>query len=267
MFIRTHHLTVQSFAAAVMFALTVIAMPSICSAEQVLAGWYDFGTGNAQFESGAGKAADVTATGVDGTIVGGDGNREAWSSTDGFFGDSSFDTGALDTAADDSSPSANGAMAIRTLGGDSMLNLTITHSGPGQIILSKLLFDYEGLTGGGGPTSTDTITLTYLGGDLSDADGTTIGSLTNIAAGGSSFSDYEDFGFDLASVLTDLDLAPGETATFQFEAKDTNNTGSAGVPVALDNFAVTGTPIPTPAALPAGLALMGLTIMRRRRRA
>ncbi|QNN23597.1 hypothetical protein HED60_15365 [Planctomycetales bacterium ZRK34] len=256
----------QSNVVTLVAAAVLLVLPSISSAADLLVGWYEFGTANGEYESGAGKSADVGAAGLSGTVVGGDGNRSAWSSTDGFFGGSAFATGAGDTASDAGTPTANGAMTVRTLGGDQILSVTVTNStSDSYVYLDTILFDLTNLNRGDVP---DTLTLRYASGDLNDADNTFIQSATNLAASGTAtgntFSDWTDFGWSLAS-LTDLRLSVGESATFQFIASDAINTGA---PLGLDNIALTGTVslVPTPAALPAGLMLMALGAVRRRRK-
>ena len=192
-------------------AATLACLPTAGSASEVVAGWYEFGDTSSDYQNGAGKAPDLTIFGVSGSIVGGDGSRQ-WSSTDGFFGDSTFATGAGDTASG-SSPTENGAMTIRTLndGGDddSTLNLTITNNAPGTYLqLDSLYFDTSNLDRSDTP---DTLELKYLSGDLSDPDGTSINSVTGLAKSGfdtstgNTFSDWRDFGWSLAP-LSDTQL-------------------------------------------------------------
>ncbi|VGO18840.1 hypothetical protein [Pontiella sulfatireligans] len=106
----------------------------------------------------------------------------------------------------------------------------------------------------GSSTAVKVSTLSYTAGDLTDA----FGDLGTDGAGGyQSFRGYE---FDLKTLLSDLTLAPSETATFTLTF--TGNTGSAYTQV--DNVAISGlvgdAPA-TPAVLQIGMGVgAGLSV-------
>jgi hypothetical protein len=230
-------------------------------AAEVLAGWYDFGPGNNHYETSP-KAADVTLPGVSATIIGGDGQRGAWSSTDGLFGDSTFSTLPGDTAP---GGTANGAFALRTLSGDPNVDLTITNNSPFDLALQGLLFDYTPQSRADSP---DTLSLVYLSGDLDVPGGTSIATQSGLASasGPGSFDDYLDFRWGFSG-LADRVLGAGESATFRFTV---SNAGSSGVAGGLDNLAFVGfqvVPEPSSIALAAfGLLTLLLVRLPRNRR-
>lgn len=97
--------------------------------------------------------------------------------------------------------------------------------------------------------------LTYLSGDLDDADGTVAVADEGLLAG------WNDYDLSLAS-LSDFVLDPGESATFSVTTSDK----IGGTWANLDNVAITGT-IPEPATVGLlGLGAIALMALRRLQR-
>lgn len=244
---------------AIVTLIACLALVPFQSAQASIlaAGWYDFGAGNNNFESltSTGKLPDITLAGVSGDVRGGDGSRGGWSSTDGFFGNSSISTGTGDTASA-ATPSANGAMASRTGNGGERVDIRISNNTGSDLPLLSLLLDVSSLNRTDTP---DVFTVLYKDGDLAVPDGTQISQVIGIASATvGDFADYLDYSFDLTS-LADYTLADGESATFRLVVSDADN---AGAPLAYDNIAFTTIPEPASIIL---VGLGGLAMAKRRR--
>lgn len=145
-----------------------------------------------------------------------------------------------------------------TNAGDNTLTMTITNNGTVDLLLNAIHWNVKKDFNNVGPNEQS---LTYISGDLADADATGTGNFT--LANGTNGHDVV-----LSSFLTDTTLAAGESATFRWThgaAQDpapiTGNTS-----LRMDNFAISGEVIPEPGSL-ALAGLGGLLIAARRRRA
>lgn len=118
------------------------------------------------------------------------------------------------------------------------MSLKLLNAGAQDLRLDSLHFDYT-WTFAAAPTN---VTVTLSGGQLDDANGTLITSYA-ATANISKYNDYTDIDVTLSSVLSDIVLANGQFATFQFTFGAASGTAASG----LDNIAVYGTVIPEPA--------------------
>jgi len=131
--------------------------------------------------------------------------------------------------------------------GSAILTLVVTNTNSVDLALETLHWRVKR---DGANAATD-VTITYLSGDLADTDG--VSGSQNLGAVGTRGFDY-----GLSTFLTDLTLAPTESATFTFAT-----TGNNGQRTRFDNFAISGT-IPEPSTALLG-ALGMLALLRRRR--
>jgi len=206
----------------------------------LIAGWYDFAEPGSETQGTTKVLADFTAPGVTATVVNSSNSFpaiDAWSSTDGAYG-SSLSTGAADTAGNGGA--ANGARGLRVADFDSWIDFAITNSSGGDLTLDSVMFDIGKLQSA--TTTPNRLTLSYLSGDLDDADNTPINTVSGLRPPGDfgfvgTFEDYVDFDWSL-SPLSDQSLASGESASFRFAVSEAD--GAANNAMAIDNVAFTG---------------------------
>lgn len=245
-----------------------VAVPAV-NGQIVIASW-DTWTTNVNSPSNLLNAdADFTATGVsafaggnvnpDFTGTGGGLGIALFGSTDGTFG--SLSSPAADTSAGNSNNRVNINPGNNN---NRRLDFSITNNTGGDLVLDTFYFDYN-------PTGNAATTLellhfkaSYNGGanttsELDDANNTVIGSLTTIV--GNSGGDMYDVAISLSSGLTDNVLANGETAAFRISLPNLGTFNAVGI----DNVAITAVPEPSTFAILAGLAALGLVMVRRRR--
>lgn len=132
------------------------------------------------------------------------------------------------------------------------------------LTLEDLIFDYEFISGGG----TNQVAAHPDSGivDVSILDAS-LSSLSTIQVGPLGTSDASsNSGTGIVADFADVALANGSDYTLRFTVSSNADSGNN---MAVDNFVlngaiVSGPSIPTPAALPAGLAMLGLVLARRR---
>jgi hypothetical protein len=180
--------------------------------QELLVGWHTF-------EAKPDNTPDDVLTGISGIIDGGDIVDTGSQSTDGFYGG----TGLAANSSTDSTLKVKGVAPPVTV--------QITNNTGNPISLGTFHADYS-LWFVNGPKD---ITLYYDSGDLTASDNTLINSVANLEVVGK-IGDYDDFDWDL-SVLNDVTLADGESATFRIEGTNYAKENTAG---ALDNIAITG---------------------------
>jgi len=191
---------------------------------------------------------DDAVTGVSATLSSSDAFvRDDWNSTDGTYG----------TEPIPGSPTTANTIAVRE---GYTVFLDITNNTGGDLVLNTLHFDYSRLF----ENSPQNVDVFYDSGDLDDSNNTQLLDVNNLAVLGTNTGNYNDFDIDLDSILSDVTLANSESATFRFIFTNANTTNAAG---GMDNVAIDVEPavvIPAPAALPAGLMMLGLVALRRR---
>lgn len=143
----------------------------------------------------------------------------------------------------DPSQASNGGPAVARENSYT-LTTVVTNTGSADVTLAGLHWRNKADAAG----AAESAIFTYASGDLADANGT---NDTIFLPGGINNIDY-----DLSDLLTDLTLAPGESATFTWAVAGTRWTR-------VDNWAFSGDVVPEPTSL-ALLALGGLMIARRR---
>ena len=193
----------------------------VMAEEELLAGWHDFSAGfRLYLLEGSAKVADQSSSGVEGRLWGGDGTRDTWGSNDGTYGPRELV----------GSRSSDGAMSLRT--DRPFLKFSITNNGAESLALGRVVFDFASVSN----RAPQNFRLLYDGGDLEVADGTPIEAWNSVLNGLGTVSNYEDVEVSLAS-LNDRNLAPGESATFNFVPDTaTNNVQAMGI----DNVAILG---------------------------
>jgi len=240
----TPRTTRHAMAAIAMLGLLLTA--SAADAATVLLGGFHGQNETAQ-QSPSISNVDVVLTSTTGDI------------TQGFSQISSllWGTQSLDAApTDDNSPAAHAIVQQGTVT-PFTLTLTITNNESSNLLLDSLHFIVKKDVNNQGPQN---FTVAYTAGDLGAAANTLIalpngitGFDVNIGAGGLG--------------LSDTTLSNGESATFTWTPGAPQDSGG-NTAIRIDNFAISGevlAAIPAPTALPAGLAVLGLVAMRRKR--
>ncbi|MDT8390832.1 MAG: PEP-CTERM sorting domain-containing protein [Lentisphaeria bacterium] len=228
-----------------LFAATLSLSVGFCLISTVnaaiLAKWDTYNDSNAT----GGYQADATLSGFTATITGPAFTTSgSYYSNDGTFGGT---VGGASTA---------NTRGIRVSAGFPTATFTLTNSTGTDYTINSLHFDYEVREAGTG------FTLVYTSGGLGPASTTiaTVPTVPFIGYNDGAF-DYTDYDYTLASFLTDIRLADGESAVFTF-----TTTGGSNSSKFIDNIAFQGTSIPEPTtAILAGLGLMGVCFRRRRR--
>ncbi len=243
----TRTFTLGITAAAVM-ALSLAAAPR-ADAAIVLVGWDNFAdaTGTV-YDADTQVLTGSISTTADANVVG------SHQSTDGTYG--TF-VGA--------STSTNAALRIQET---APLTFIITNNTGQPYSLEGFHFDYARSGPNNNNKGPSDFTLTYISGGLGP-DNTQIANVTGLARhitglNGMEISDYPDFDFNLASVLNDTQLDPGESATFVLTWAGADKTTNNGF---IDNIAITGTLIPEPGTLALLIAGSALMLSSRRRNA
>lgn len=132
------------------------------------------------------------------------------------------------------------------------VTVTITNNGGVDVVLDQVHFILKKDVNNQGPTAG---ALTYVTGDLTDADGADTGFAIPNGVNG--------FDIDLSGFLTDTTLGTGESATFRFSHGEPQDpTGNTALRI--DNLAISGEVVPEPASL-ALMGLGGMMVARRRR--
>jgi hypothetical protein len=188
---------------------------------------------------------------VSGIIFLAGGLDTARGSGDGWYGPDSTVAGGFSGA-------STAAGAYRTTEGGNRVEVQIQNKSGQDLELSTLIFDYYAIWA----TGPQQLEVSYQYGQLDDADGTLLTTLSTPGNSGNGTPDYADYSVNLQSFLTDYTLADGQNATFRFQGIDADNDGVNGL---VDNIAFTGTVIPEPATI--GLVCMvsgGLLFVRRR---
>lgn len=202
-------------------AACMITPTLVQASDEIVAGWNSIPGPRGSFKwSGTPLTAVSDLDLVTGSLWGGDGSRETWGSTDGTYGA----TKAV------GSTTINGAMSLRTDRPE--LYFSVQNNSPRSVSLTRIAFDFASVNN----SSPQNLQLYYHNGDLSNADSTPIASWTSILNGLGQTSDYEDVQVSLG-ILADQVLAPGQTATFRFNADTATNNVQA---MLLDNIAVLG---------------------------
>ncbi|MDF3127936.1 hypothetical protein P0Y35_01875 [Kiritimatiellaeota bacterium B1221] len=133
------------------------------------------------------------------------------------------------------------------------LYLTITNNSGSETSIDSLHFDFGPREGG---NSTDygfnAFTLRYLSGGLGP-DSTVIDTQTNLSyilvQSNNPLEDLLDFDYNLADDLSDVTLADGESAQFEFVFSGHAGSNGGNVSSVLDNIAIQGSAIPEPGSL------------------
>lgn len=189
--------------------------------ELVLAGWHDFSSAfQAHRFLNSAKQSVGDVRNVTGVLYGGDGARNTWGSTDGFYGPSEFEAGST----------PNGAMSIRV--DRNTVHFTLQNGGTRNIFLSQIVFDFASVSG----NSPRNMSVYYESGGLTDPNETLLARWEGIFNGLGTVSDYEDQELDLG-ILQDQVLSPGEQAVFRFQVDTANVNNQA---LGLDNIAILG---------------------------
>jgi hypothetical protein len=176
-------------------------------------------------------------------------------STDGTYG----------TTAIPGSPTTSNAAGVRIASdaNDSVTLKFVNNTGQ-PYNLETLHFDY----GRWFDNSPKDVTASAVFGDLTGGSGqdpnpTQLMSATGLATTGK-IGDHHDFDVDLTQ-LTESTLADGEQQNFELVVSNANGDFANG---SFDNIALSGSVVPTPSAMSAGLVLLGgMTLVGRRRRA
>ncbi len=200
--------------------------------QPLLIGWHS-PDGTAENTEANDASPDVVVDGVSGRLQGGRDSWNAFNSTDGTFG-----------SALDFSGGSTHAVRVRTTSGNEHLDLTITNNTGLPLPLSRLHFDF-----GGHDAGPLTCAVSYLSGDLADANGTLLDTVTR-PTGSTSVADYSDYDIDLASALSDTLLGNAASATFRLTFSNaTSATTASGIDnISLSRGSSTGTFIPLLAA-------------------
>jgi len=206
------------------FACLVLAFTPIDKAPAgvpegtILVGWHTPDSGNPVSDD----TPDDYFTGVTGLLSNGE-VREDGESTDGDYG-----------SGPDEGSTSNRAIGVRESSFGPAVLVQITNSTGGSLNLGTFHFDYSRWFN----NSPKDVALYYDSGDLTDLEDTLINSVSDLPVLGKA-ADYDDFDWSL-SVLSDVTLANGESATFRLEVSNYASNNTSG---AFDNIAITkGTP-------------------------
>lgn len=209
--------------------LAAIALLRAGSAEVVLAGWECF-------ENSSSQATTVNDANTSARII-----LSTFDNNDIQVKESSCDDGTFGTVSGARSISANdNAIEIAGTSGGLTLTINITNNNTYDMLLEGLHFD----TWAEFLKSARRITI-QTGGSVSTYDSGAIyheakGSM--IVAG--AVNDFDDFDFDLSTLLGDHTLAPGESAILSISL---NNGKREAAKNFIDNIAITGSYVGAPA--------------------
>ena len=163
---------------------------------------------------------DDYLTGVAGLLSGGQDVQADKNSTDGNYG-----SGPATAAS-----TSNAIRARLDQPSRAVVSVQITNNTGGSLYLGTFHFDYSRWYG----NSPQDIALYYDSGDLDNDDNTLINSASELAVAGPT-GDYDDFDWSL-SVLNDVTLDNGQSATFRLEVSNSLQADTAG---GFDNIAIT----------------------------
>ncbi|MFK7910123.1 MAG: PEP-CTERM sorting domain-containing protein [Akkermansiaceae bacterium] len=138
--------------------------------------------------------------------------------------------------------------------GSALLTIQIINTGTNDLNLEQLHWWKKRDTN----DSPDQLTITYVSGDLSDADGVN----ESISLGTTA---TEGIDYNLSNIVSDLTLAAGESATFSWAADYSGIPPATTRRLRVDNFAISGEVVPEPSTT-ALLGLGGLALILRRRK-
>jgi hypothetical protein len=184
----------------------------------LLLGWHTPDAGNPASDN----TPDDFFPGVTGLLSGGE-SRTDGESTDGDYG-----SGAAEGS------TSNTAIGVRESNFGPVVLTQITNNTGGSLYLGTFHFDYSRWF----DNSPKDVALYYDSGDLANPENTLINSAGELLVLGK-VADYDDFDWDL-SVLGDVTLSDGESATFRLEVSNYASNDTSG---AFDNIAIiAGTP-------------------------
>ncbi|HUV65734.1 MAG TPA: hypothetical protein VMW24_17695, partial [Sedimentisphaerales bacterium] len=163
---------------------------------------------------------DDYLTGVTGLLSGGEDVPADKNSTDGTYG-----SGPATAAS-----TSNAVRAKLDQPSRAVVSVQITNNTGGSLYLGTFHFDYSRWYA----NSPRDIALYYDSGDLENDDNTLINSASELAVAGPT-GDYDDFDWSL-SVLNDVTLDNGQSATFRLEVSNALLANTAG---GFDNIAIT----------------------------
>ena len=182
----------------------------------LLIGWHTPDPGTPTSDS----TPDDYLTGVTGLLSGGEDTQIDKNSTDGNYG-----SGPATAAS-----TANSVRAKLDLPSRAIVSVQITNNTGGSLYLGTFHFDYSRWYG----NSPRDVALYYDSGNLANDDNTLINSASELSVVGP-VGDYDDFDWSL-SVLNDVILEDGESATFRLEVSNAIQANTAG---GFDNIAIT----------------------------
>jgi len=182
----------------------------------ILIGWHTPDAGAPTSDN----TPDDYLTGVTGLLSGGYDAQTDKNSTDGTYG-----SGPATAAS-----TANAIRVRLDLSTRAYVLVTITNNTGSSLYLGAFHFDYSRWY----DNSPKDVALYYDSGDLTNDPNTLIGSASNLSVRGPT-GDYDDFDYSL-SVLSDVTLDNGQSATFRLVVSNANLANTAG---GFDNIAIT----------------------------
>lgn len=180
----------------------------------------------------------------------------------GSFGSTDDTFGTVPGASTANTP----ALLVRNQNNEGELAIKLTNNTGVAYRIESFHFDFAPRQQDIGSRGFNAFTLTYASGGLGAA-GAVIDSRTDLpyvlTGTSNSSSDYPDYDYSLSSILSDITLDNGESATFTLVFSG-GNSGNVNVSSVVDNIAFFGNVVPEPAAL--ALVGVGSVLMLGRRR-
>ena len=238
--------------------LPLVALGAVTASAQVVIGsWYAFDAANntQHVEAADSVASDWIASLTTSTR----GSQQIAAAQSG-----TRDAGATGPVVDPTTTDVSGLQANIANTGNATTTFTFTNSTGADVDLSFFYYDYKKTANGAGTSdTTDWGTMDLIA--LSGVTGATNGSILNSRSIGT--GNYFSQGVDID--LSGYSIANGATATFTLVVTWDGSTAAADPTwhkaVTYDNIALTAVPEPSTFAILAGLAALGLVMVRRRR--